>query len=139
MSEELFRKKSLEKIKSPESMNDYIRVTNPGIWLLLTGVLVLLAGACIWGICGRIESTVPAFIRVTDGVAVCYVQADEAAAVEPGMRVEFENRSGVLLEQAQSDENGSLYILQTDVPLEPGTYVGKVIVQRFRPISFVLN
>lgn len=41
--------KSLNRVKSPEDLNDYIRVANPGVWLVLVAVVILLAGVCIWG------------------------------------------------------------------------------------------
>ena len=31
----LFREKSLEAVESPEALNDYLRVTSPGIWMVL--------------------------------------------------------------------------------------------------------
>ena len=40
----LFRKASVERIQSPEQLNDYLRITNPTIWVLLAAVIVLLAG-----------------------------------------------------------------------------------------------
>lgn len=42
--------KSLNRVKSPEDLNDYIRVANPGVWLVLVAVVILLAGVCIWGL-----------------------------------------------------------------------------------------
>ncbi len=48
MSDQIFRKKSLDRISSPEQLNDYIRVANPGIWMILAAVIILLAG----GACG---------------------------------------------------------------------------------------
>ena len=45
MSKPLFREKNLKKVNSPESLNDYVRVSNPGVWLLLAAVIALLAGA----------------------------------------------------------------------------------------------
>lgn len=44
MSDQIFRKKSLDRISSPEQLNDYIRVANPGIWMILAAVIILLAG-----------------------------------------------------------------------------------------------
>ena len=41
---ELFRKKSMDRVSSPEQLNDYIRVTSPGLWLVLAAVVILLAG-----------------------------------------------------------------------------------------------
>ena len=51
MSDQIFRKKSLDRISSPEQLNDYIRVANPGIWMILAAVIILLAGVCVWGAC----------------------------------------------------------------------------------------
>ena len=39
-----FRQKTLNRISSPEQLTDYLRVTNPGIWIFLAAVVVLLAG-----------------------------------------------------------------------------------------------
>ena len=45
----LFRKESVESIQSPEQLNDYMRVTNPSVWVVLIAVIVLLAGMLVWG------------------------------------------------------------------------------------------
>ena len=31
----LFREKNLERLESPEKLNDYLRVTSPGVWMIL--------------------------------------------------------------------------------------------------------
>lgn len=59
MNENIFNKKSIEKMKSPESLNDYIKVSNPGVWMLIAGILLLLIGACVWGIFGSIDGVAP--------------------------------------------------------------------------------
>lgn len=51
MGSTIFREKSLKKIASPEQMNDYIRVSSPSVWMVLTAVIVLLAGVCVCGVC----------------------------------------------------------------------------------------
>lgn len=45
----IFRKTSIDRISSPERLNDYIKVSNPGVWIVLAAVAVLLAAALIWG------------------------------------------------------------------------------------------
>jgi hypothetical protein len=52
---ELFRKKSMDRVSSPEQLNDYIRVTSPGLWLVLAAVVILLAGMLAWSILGTVE------------------------------------------------------------------------------------
>ena len=53
MGKTIFRQKSMQKITSPEQMNDYIRVSNPSVWMILAAVIVLLAGVCVWGVFGH--------------------------------------------------------------------------------------
>ena len=52
---ELFRKKSMDRVSSPEQLNDYIRVTSLGLWLVLAAVVILLAGMLAWSILGTVE------------------------------------------------------------------------------------
>ena len=47
MDQTIFRKKSLERISSPEALSDYLHVTSPSVWLILTAVILLLAGILI--------------------------------------------------------------------------------------------
>ncbi len=51
----IFRKSALERMQTPDELNDYIRVTTPSAWLLAAAVGVLLAGFVIWGIFGSVE------------------------------------------------------------------------------------
>ncbi|MBQ3395270.1 MAG: hypothetical protein IJG34_10435 [Synergistaceae bacterium] len=44
------------KIKSPEQLDNYIRVTSPGSWLVLSSIIVLLAGFTFWIFTGEIET-----------------------------------------------------------------------------------
>ena len=45
----IFRKSSLDRISSPEKLNDYIKVSNPSVWIILGAVAVLLVAVIIWG------------------------------------------------------------------------------------------
>ncbi len=55
----IFREKSLERISSPDKINDYIKTTTPGIWIVLIAVLLILAGAIVWSVFGRITVNTP--------------------------------------------------------------------------------
>ena len=46
----IFRKTSLERMSSPEKLNDYIRVSNPSVWIILSAIAILLIAAIVWGI-----------------------------------------------------------------------------------------
>lgn len=51
----IFREKSLERINSPDQINDYIRVLSPSMWLILFGIIFILLAGILWGAIGRVE------------------------------------------------------------------------------------
>ena len=51
---DLFRKKSVERINSPEELSDYIRVATPSVWLVLMATTILLAGMLAWSVLGTV-------------------------------------------------------------------------------------
>ena len=50
----IFREKSLDRVSSPEQLNDYIRVTTPSVWIVLVALVLLLAGMLVWSIFGSV-------------------------------------------------------------------------------------
>ena len=50
----LFRQKSIDKVSSPEKLDDYIRVTTPSVWIALVAMAVLLIGVIVWGCFGEL-------------------------------------------------------------------------------------
>lgn len=137
MKEELFRKKSIERIKSPENLNDYVRVANPSVWIVLAAVLLLLVGACIWGAFGRIESAVSVNVTVENGIATGFV-ADEK--IEPGMTVRVESVSSSVASVSFDEQTGRLFCTFTfSVSLPDGTYKAEIVTDSVRPFSFFLN
>ena len=79
---ELFRKKSIERVTSPEQLNDYIRVSNPGVWMVLAAVVILLAGVCVWGFFGRLDTKKQASGVCENGKLTCYIKSDDIADVK---------------------------------------------------------
>ncbi len=57
MNNSVFRKKSLERISSPEQINDYIRVITPGMWILLIVIILLIIAGITWGLCVTLTVT----------------------------------------------------------------------------------
>ena len=138
MSEKLFRKKSLDKIASPESLTDYIRVTNPGVWLVLAALIVLLAGACVWAIFGRMETKLPVTAKVENGMTAITLTADEAEKVAPGESVIFDGGEGVILTIEGPDEAG-LYTAAAEMNAPDGTLRAEIVTESVSPMSFIVN
>ena len=158
MEKGLFRQKSLDKVSSPEQMNDYIRVTGPGVWLVLAAVIALLAGLIVWSALGRLETTVTAAaVAGPDGELVCYIAEGDMDAVRAGQAVHIGGENYALVEVASKpvavDESFDAYTLHVggltagqwvypaklDAPLEEGIYKAEIVVDSVSPISFLLN
>jgi HlyD family secretion protein len=54
----LFRKESLERLSSPERLDELMQVVSPKSWLPLTALGALVVAAAIWSVLGRIPVTV---------------------------------------------------------------------------------
>jgi len=157
MNNQLFRKKSIERVSSPEQLNDYIRVTNPGVWLILAAILILLAGVCVWGVLGHLDTTVSAVAVADDGKLTVYVKEADIARVEEGMKITVGDTECVVAQigtvPVAVDKNfgdyalhvGSLkegewvYEVSADKEFADGIYKAAIVVESVSPISFVIN
>lgn len=134
MGEEIFRKKSLEKIKSPDDMHDYIRVTDPAVWLILIAAIVLLIGAFVWGSFGSIETHLDADISVTGHVAEGTMDSGDLRSVKTGMPVYADDVEGAV---ETVDIASGTFTAVLNVP--DGVYEGYIVTENIRPLKFLFN
>lgn len=55
---ELFRKSALEKLSSPEQLDQLMQITKPRSWIALAAMLLVLAAAVFWGVFGSLPTSV---------------------------------------------------------------------------------
>lgn len=48
MNNKLFRKTSIDRVSSPEQLDDYIKVSQPSAWIVIIAAIVLLAALLVW-------------------------------------------------------------------------------------------
>jgi len=87
----LFRKSSLDSISSPEQLNDYIKVSNPSIWLVLAALFILLSAVLVWGFTCRLPTTVGVEGVVSDGNVLCYVGVEDTKKISIGQKASLIN------------------------------------------------
>ena len=157
MKESLFRKKSLEKVTSPEQLNEYIRVSNPGLWVILTAIIVLLVGACFWGAVGRLETVLPVAAIGENGEMSVYIREDDAASVEPGMEIRLNDGEYTVNEIAARptladgtydryalhvggiDQGEWFYIASVNGEYCEGIHSAEIVIESVSPMSFIWN
>lgn len=57
MSQNIFRESALERLSSPEQLDQLMTITSPRGWLSLAAVAVVLMAAIVWGVFGRVATT----------------------------------------------------------------------------------
>jgi len=80
----IFNKKATEKLRSPDDLDKYVRVTSPRMWVVLVACVALLAGLVAWGVFGTVSTDVSVLGTVLDGKAVCFLSADNTSNVREG-------------------------------------------------------
>ena len=137
MSDQIFRKKSLDRISSPEQLNDYIRVANPGIWMILAAVIILLAGVCVWGIFGHLDTKKETDIRNVKKGTPVYIDGKEYEIAEISeIPVKLKEEQ---LESAAFAVDESVYTATIHTGLADGIYKVELVTNRVSPMSFVIN
>ncbi|MBR3224316.1 MAG: hypothetical protein IKF78_03245 [Atopobiaceae bacterium] len=56
-NKQLFTQESLERMQSPEKVDEYIRVSRPSVWVLVAALVLIVCGALVWGFTGSIAKT----------------------------------------------------------------------------------
>jgi hypothetical protein len=113
MEKQVFRQKSVERIASPEQLQDYMRVTNPGIWMVLAAVILLLAGLLVWGSMTYIDSVAYGKAEVSQGSMLVRFDEERAAEnVDVGMSVTVGESQSVIRSMGW-DEQGMFALAET--------------------------
>ncbi|MBP0972558.1 MAG: hypothetical protein J5851_01480 [Oscillospiraceae bacterium] len=133
----IFRKRSLERISSPEQLTDYLHVTNPGIWVLLAAVILLLGGLFAWSMAGELETQAGATALVENSQAQIVVTENGKGEVASGMTVRF-GKDEYEITAVEKDELGRT-IAFAAVNEADGRYDVKIVTERIHPISFLFS
>ncbi len=156
MENGLFRKKSLERISSPEELHDYMRVTSPRLWMLLGAITALLVGFIVYASTATMENTMPIKVKVsqyeleTDADGEVEYMTGLKAHLPHTMKDQVDSNMMVRIGRIEAKiayvgvgENETIF-LNIDpgmdyVPLEEGIYDAELVLESTTPISFLWN
>lgn len=156
-NKELFRKKAVERVASPEQLNDYIHVTSPAIWMALVGIILILTGGIVWGIFGNLYTTVEGAGTAAGGNLTLYIKVTDREKVKAGMSISVGGEttavreisqepvkiplevSEYVLETTELNPGDWAYEVQADTGLKDGVYSASITVESVHPIKFVIN
>ena len=157
MKNSFFREKAYKKALSPEQLNDYIKTSKPSVWVFLSVIVILLFGAFVWSVCGKIEMTITSVTVCEAGKSYCYISEKDIDKISDNTYVRIENleykindvsklpvpasdkisQYGLHLGNFENDE--WVYMAEIETTFDDGIYKTYVISECVSPISLILN
>ena len=160
MNNNLFRKKSIDKISSPEELNDYLQITKPSTWVILVAILIILVGGLYWALVGQVEVKVDAAVICANNDVTVYVPEKKRTKIAPGQEVRIEDGKYKVTKVINTpieanDKNGfddyaikaagveegefliPIKISEFDRP--DGNYEAQIVVEKIDPITFLFG
>jgi len=154
---QIFRKESIDRISSPEQMNGYIKIANPGSMVLLGIVLFLVIAGFVWAIFADVETTIPGLYDNNNSEHIIYVSEADGGKLSEGATIFIDN-SAVLVEEIGIDslpvkasevleeyychlmgydENTWIYPIKVTGDIPTGIERCELIIEKKSPISFL--
>ena len=89
MENKIFREKNIERMSTPEDLNEYLHVTSIKVWVVLGAITLVLVSMIIWSYFTSINSYAFGTAEVKEGV-ITATFSDPATArnVKEGMNME---------------------------------------------------
>ena len=138
MDESIYREKSMERITSPESLSDYLHVTSPTVWVILTAVILLLAGMLIWSSIASIDSFVTGTAQVESGSMRILLDDEQyASVVQPGMTVKV-GESESRIDSIGTGPSGNSFAV-AETTLSDGSYPARIVLRQTQVIKLLFN
>lgn len=160
MDNGLFRKKSIDRISSPEALHDYMRVTSPRLWMILAAIVVLLAGFIVYASTAKMENTMPIRVQIQryqtvigedtkepETQDITYVSStlpeDQMENVKTGMKLRLGKEEGHVSWIYTGEEDDKITVVfemdHSYLPMDEGEYDAELVIESTTPISFLWN
>ena len=156
MKKGLFRQKSIDKVSSPESLNDYVKVASPSVWVILIGIIIFLIGVCAWGILGRLDTRVNVGVMSDGTKSICYVGENDLSKIKAGQifdaakidceiveicstPIQGKELSPLMLHALKITEEDWVYETTIKGTLDEGEYEACIVTESVSPMSFLFN
>lgn len=151
MDNQLFRQKSLDRISSPEQLEDYMRVTTPAIWMVLAAMILLLGGLLVCSSVGRVETKMPVRAVARNGTVTVEIPVGEESGnagendpdvlrdspVKPGMAIRVSGKEEKI-EYVFQEKPGTISCTAA-FDLQDGVYDAQIVTESIHPIEFLIN
>lgn len=127
-----------KRITSPDQLNDYLKVTNPKIWVLLAAVVLLIVGLLLWSSFTTIESYATGTARAIGGeLSITFDDTNKANKIQPGMEMQVGDVRTEVLTVGTNETGNTVASAHANIP--DGSYDVRVGYATTQVISMLLN
>lgn len=160
--ESIFTKESLEKVTSPDELNNILRVTKPGVWVFLLAVIALLVGALVFSFVGTIEVKYSSCVASSedDPTMYLFVKEENISKIQLGQEIRAEGQSYIIslgdipseavqvdketfnyspyvMKLADINYGDWVYLISTDFELENHVAAATIVTEKLSPITLL--
>jgi hypothetical protein len=83
-SKSMFTEKARNKLRSPDDLNEYLRVTSPRMWIVLAACASLVIGLFVWANFGAVDVSVDAQGAAAQDGVVCFLPEGKMSDIHVG-------------------------------------------------------
>ncbi len=164
----IFRQESLDRVESPEQLDQYIRVSTPSAWIMVSALLIASASLLIWSFTGSLPQTITVKgITSGEGEVYCYMNPSDVQESMVGCQVQMTLPDNSTMQGTVSEissvpysleevseilekdwiidqliDSDYVYQLKVDAETETGQDVivqASIVTSEVKPITYVLN
>lgn len=156
MNESIFRKKNIERISSPEMLDDYVKVVSLPVWIILTGILIVCIGFVTWSAVGKVDTLISTAAYVNNGDITCYLSDENIGTITTGnevlidglscvikkiseMPVKAESVDEYVLYRASLMQQPYVYEIKCTGNIPDGIYDAKIIIEKKSLFSYAID
>lgn len=131
----LFKRKTLDRVVSPEHLTERLRVTNPSMWVILGAIVLVMIFAIVAAAVSPLDVKAPIRVVVADHQAQIVTPGGETLAA--GMKLSIEKQEAQIA--SVSEDAFGRPVGAAEISLPDGTYEGTVVVGTTRLFNFLLG
>lgn len=156
MSKNLKNISKSDKVNTPDDLNDYIKISNPSLWVVLIAIIIFLIGILVWGIFGKLYVTVTVPTYVNGGHAISLINDTDIDSIEEGKKIMINSVDGIIVSKSSTKEKisdpslfgisnteaisyDSAYFATSNIDIGNGSYEAEIVVDEVPPISFLFK
>ena len=138
MKNGIFRKKSIDKISSPEDLSTYMHVARAEGWIILLAVIIILGGLIWWSYFASIQSYVYGVAVAKDGVVTAtFAKGSAAVNLKEDMNLEIGELTASIGYVKQDVDGNIVAIANLEIP--DGRYDVKASYKQTQMITLLFN